>query len=71
LGRDDIFKLRVGNESLLQDSNENGIRILNVATSKDLIVKMFPHRKIHKYAWTSPDGKTHNQIDHVLSILDV
>jgi len=26
----------------------------------------FPHRNIHKYAWTYPDGKTYNQIDHVL-----
>jgi len=28
---------------------------------------MFPHRNIHKYNWTSPDGRTHSQIDHVLT----
>jgi hypothetical protein len=27
---------------------------------------MFPHRNIHKYNWTSSDGKIHNQIDHIL-----
>ena len=67
-------------ESLHQDSNDNGVRIVNFATSKNLVVKstMFPHRNIHKYTCTSSDGKTHNQIDHILidrrwhsSVLDV
>ena len=65
---EDIFKPIIGQESLHQDSNENRVRLVNFATSKNLDVKstMFPHRNIHKYTWTSPDGKTHNQIDHVL-----
>jgi hypothetical protein len=56
------------NESQQRDSNYNGVRIVNFATSKSLVVKstMFPHREIHKYTWTSPDGKTHSQIDHLL-----
>jgi len=80
VGRENIFKPTIGNESLHQDSNDNGVRIVNFATYKNLVVKstMFPHRNIHKYTWTSPDRQTHNQIDHVLidrrwhsSILDV
>jgi hypothetical protein len=78
--REDIFKPRIGNESFHETSDDNGVRVVNFATSKNLVVKstMFPHRKIHKYTWTSPDGKKHDQIDHILvdrrrqsSILDV
>jgi hypothetical protein len=32
----------------------------------DVKITMFPHRNFHKYSWTYPDGKTHNQIDHIL-----
>ena len=50
VGRENIFKPTIGNESLHQDSNDNGVRMVNFATSKNLVVKntMFPHRNIHK-----------------------
>jgi endonuclease/exonuclease/phosphatase family metal-dependent hydrolase len=68
VGREDIFKLTVGNESLHEISNDNGVRLVNFATSKNLRIKnmMFPHRNIHKHTCTSPDGKTHNQIYRIL-----
>jgi hypothetical protein len=49
--RENIFKLTIGNESLHQDSNDNGVRIINFVTSKNLVVKsmMFLHQNIHKY----------------------
>jgi hypothetical protein len=57
LGREDTFKPTIGNESLHKVSNDNGVRAVNFATSKDLVVKctMFPHRNIHKYSWTSTE----------------
>jgi hypothetical protein len=32
VGRDNIFKPTIGNESLHQDSNDNGVRLVNHAT---------------------------------------
>jgi hypothetical protein len=68
VGREDIFKPTIGNESSHEISNDNGVTVVNFATSKNLVVKstMFHHRSIHKYTWTSIDGKTHNKIDHIL-----
>jgi len=47
-GRENSFKPTIGNESLHPDSNDNGVRIVNFATSKNLVVKsaMFPHQNI-------------------------
>jgi exonuclease III len=58
VGREDIFKPTIGNESLHGISNDDGSIVVNFATSKNLAVKstMFPHRNINKYTWTSPDG---------------
>jgi hypothetical protein len=66
VGKEDILKPTNGNESLLEISIDNGVRLVNFTTFKNLRVKstLFPHRNIHKYSWKSPDGKTHNQIDH-------
>jgi hypothetical protein len=60
VGREDIFKPTIGNES----SNDNIVGVVNFATSKNLIVKstIFPHSNIHKYTWTSPDENTHSRI---------
>jgi hypothetical protein len=53
--REDIFKPTVGNESLLEISDNNGVGVVNFATSKNLIVRstMFAHSNIHKFTWTS------------------
>ena len=74
LGRHDIFKPAMGNESLHEDCNDNGVRVVKSSDKST----MLPHSSIHKYTWTSPNGKTYNQIGHVLverrwhsSILDV
>jgi len=39
VGRENIFNPTVGNESLHQDSNDNGVRTASFATSKNLVVK--------------------------------
>jgi hypothetical protein len=48
VGIEDIFKPSIGNESLHEISNDNGV--VHFATSKNLLVKstMFPHRKTNK-----------------------
>jgi hypothetical protein len=68
VARNDIFKLTIKNEIRIKLIMILELRVANFATSKNLAVRstMFPHYYIYKYTWTSPEGKTHNQIDHIL-----
>jgi hypothetical protein len=68
VGREDTFKPTIGSESLHEINNDNGVKVINFATSKNLIVRstMLPHQNIHTFTCTSADGKTHNQFGHIL-----
>jgi hypothetical protein len=61
-GREDICKPKIG--KFHEISNDNGVGVVNFATSKNLTLKSTISilHNIHKFTWTSPDGKIHNQI---------
>jgi hypothetical protein len=67
VGREDIFKSTIRNESLHELSNNNGVRVVNFCPVKKFVKStMFPHCSIHKYTLTSPDKKACIQINLVL-----
>ena len=70
----------IGQESLHDSSNDNGLRLLEFCTMYQLTIggTLFQHRDIHKGTWRSPNGQTVTQIDHICistkwshSLLDV
>lgn len=67
VGKERIFMPTIGKNSLHNKTNENGMRMINFAASKSLVVmsSIFTHKDRHKQTWHSPNG-TFTQIDHVL-----
>jgi hypothetical protein len=65
VGREDFLKPTIWNESLHEINNDNGVRIVNFATFKNLIVKstVFPHHNIHIFTLKSRDGGIHECTD--------
>jgi hypothetical protein len=68
VGKEDTLEPTTGNESLHEIGNDDEVKIVNFATSKNQTAESTesPHCNIHKFDWTSADGENHNQIDHIL-----
>jgi len=62
------FKPTIGEHSLHKTTNDNGIRLTDLATRKGfkIMSTIFPYADIHKGTWRSPDGQYVNHIDHIL-----
>lgn len=68
IGKEEIYKSITGGQSLHTETNENGEKIIQFAmeTQMKIMSTLFQRKNIYKGTWVSPDGKTCNQIDHVL-----
>jgi hypothetical protein len=68
VGKEKIFKPAIGRYSAHEVSNNNALKLTDFAISKNMTVSSthFDHKNIHKVTWTSLDGMTQNQIDHIL-----
>jgi hypothetical protein len=60
VGKEDIFKQTVENDSLHQIGNDNEVRVVNILTSKNLTVKstMYSYSNNHQFTLMSPYEKT-------------
>lgn len=68
VGANNQQKERTMGKQGLGEMNNNGERLYQLCSENDLVIggTTFQHRDVHKYTWTSPDGKTRNQIDHLI-----
>ena len=48
--------------------NDNGERLVDYCLNNNYVIggTILAHRDIHKLTWKSPDGRTSNQIDHII-----
>jgi endonuclease/exonuclease/phosphatase family metal-dependent hydrolase len=68
VGSEDPESAVVGKYGLHKESNDNGLRLTGLANALNMVIGSitFSHKNIHLSTWRSPDGKTTNQIDHIL-----
>ena len=68
VGSDNNDRERVMGSQGCETINNNGERLVNVCLNNNCVIggTIFQHKDIYKLTWKSPDGKTVNQIDHVV-----
>ncbi|XP_023228945.1 craniofacial development protein 2-like [Centruroides sculpturatus] len=68
VGREEVYQGVIGRNSIHENSNDNGKRVVDLASGHNMVVAttVFPHKRIHLGTWISLDGNTVNQIDHIL-----
>jgi hypothetical protein len=68
MGRESNYIPSIRKESLHIASNDNGIRVINFAVSKHLVVSstFFPKKNIHKQTWVFPNTINKSQINYII-----
>jgi len=66
--QEEIYKHTIGKHSLHKRSNNNGLKLINFASSRGMSISsaQFPRKNIYKHTWISPGSRYISQIDHVL-----
>jgi hypothetical protein len=69
IGKEDIYYPTIGKHSLHDHSNDNGLRLINSAASRRMVIgsTLFPHKELYKGTQKAPDRQTINQIDHKIT----
>ncbi|CAH2106597.1 unnamed protein product [Euphydryas editha] len=69
-----IGKRKQGEESIIGKHcigkrNKNGERVINIALQNNITIlnSLFKKKSSRKWAWMSPDGRYHNEIDFIMS----
>lgn len=69
IGLKKTVQSHIGEHSLQKQANGNPQHLTNLAAANNQIVMstLFPNKNIYKETWVSHQGRTKNQIDHVLA----
>ena len=67
IGEDNTGYEEVMGRHGLGEMSDNGERFTDFCALNGLVIggSIFPHKRIHKVAWVSPDNSTENQINHI------